>query len=260
MAEAGLSLCRDLGGSAALRAMVIDTEIGLLWQLGRKEEVRERISELSRSGGGGALGLAIRFRQAQISRLDGEFERAEQLLRALLADMRGQEGSDAGLAAMRSELAELDLLRGEPAEALEGYRLARELHETSGRLGLAYGAEGGRVRAAVAAGVDVLDQDLERGLTYATDRGLRALAIELRLALGVLLAQRGSGEGEAVLRATISAASSAKMRFTAGRARLELASRCELSAEARRGELEQAAAELEGHVPLRRLALAELSR
>jgi tetratricopeptide (TPR) repeat protein len=258
--EEGLTCCRSITkGPPALRAMAIDTEIGLLWQGGRKAAVRERVAALvelerllPRAGA-----FAARFRTAQLLRADGELGQAEAQFLALIEELRGREGSDAGIAAIRSELAETDLLRGETAAAIEGFGRSRELHETAGRQGLAFRAEGGRVRAAVQAGLDILCP-LDEGLAFAADRSLRVLELELRVVLGTLLAFRGASEAVSVLRAAIQTASGAGMRMLAGRARYELATRTPLPPEQRQRELEQALSELEDHVPLSRLVQGRL--
>ena len=255
-AEEGLAACQAVcEGPKALLAMAIDTEIGLLWQVGRKAAIRQRLARLIQLEG--SQGFAVRFRQAQLERTDGELAQADERLLALSEELRGKEGSDAGIAAIRSELAENHLLRGECAAALEDFGRARELHEASGRKGLAFRAEGGRVRAAVQAGLDILDVSLEEGLAYASDRNLHALALELRIALGILLAARGQPQASEVLRAAIQTASASGARLAAGRARLELATRTPLSPEARRSELSLAAQELEDHTPLRQRAVSE---
>jgi tetratricopeptide (TPR) repeat protein len=260
--EEGLACCRSITkGPPALRAMALDTEIGLLWLGGRKVTIRERLVALvelerllPREGT-----IAARFRTAQLLRADGELLQAEAQFLALIEELRGREGSDAGIAAIRSELAENDLLRGETESAIEGFGRARELHATAGRQGLAFRAEGGRVRAAVQAGLDILCASLDEGLVFATDRSLRSLELELRVALGTLLAFRGASEASSVLKAAIQSASGAGMRLLAGRARLELATRTPLPPEQRQRELEHARSELEDHLPLSQLAARALA-
>lgn len=168
--------------------MWLDTRIGLAWQACRKPRVRALHGLLVACEP--APGIAWRFRQGQLLCSDGALEAADGCLNEVIAHLRGQEGSEAGIAAARTELAEIDLLGGHPGRALDAFEKATALHEASGRRSLAYRSEAGRVRAAVEAGLDALTTGVEEGLVYARDRNLGPMAVDLRIALGTALADR----------------------------------------------------------------------
>ncbi|MEQ1569678.1 MAG: hypothetical protein ABMA64_28845 [Myxococcota bacterium] len=237
----------------ATDAMSIDTRIGLLWQCGRKDRIRAEVEALTRAPN---AGLAVAFRRAQLARMDGDLDQAERWATVVIDQLGHRPGAESGVAAARTEIAEVELLRGRPQPAIDAYERGWELHLAAGRRSLALRAEAGRVRAAVEAGLDVLPARVEEGLGFARDRGLVVLAIDLQIALGAALADRQPTRAVEVLEVAIASADRLGSRLQAGRARLMLGSRIEGRAAQRRRWLARAAADLEDHVPLRQRASA----
>lgn len=249
-----LAAVADLAPSeASWRAMVVDTRIGLLWQVGRKEQVRTELAALQAAEGPG--GIASGFREGQVLRADGDLAGAGGRFTALVERLRALPGAEVGVGAAEAELADLAVLRGEPSAAVPVYAAARERFAAVGRRSLALRAEAGRVRAALEAGEPVATAELEDGARYALDRGLVALELELRLARGA--ADPDPERGAELLRGVEAAADRSGARLEAGRARLLRGARMAAGPE-RTTVLERAAADLEDHVPLRDRALAAL--
>jgi thioredoxin-like negative regulator of GroEL len=220
----------------------VDTRIGLLWQVGRKEQVRPLVDALGEQ-------LAGAFRRGQLLRMDGALDEAERCWAAVVEALADRPGAEAGVAAARTELAEIEVLRGRPALAVPVYEEGRALHEAAGRVALALRSEAGRARAATEAGIAVLPTELERGIAYARERGLAPLEVDLRIALGTASSDPGRARTE--LRTAEALAEALGQRLQRGRARLALATRDRDPALAA-----LAAEDLEDHVPLRARALA----
>lgn len=255
----GLALCQSLHDwQGPARPMMLDTWIGLTWQVGRKPDVHGLLDQLRDVEPEPAI--AHRFRRGQLLRSDGALDAASGCLVEVIDLLRGRDGAEAGMAAARTELAEIDVLRGRPSAALDAFEKAAALHEAAGRRSLAYRSEAGRVRAAVEAGLDVLPTGIEEGLGYARDRNLIAMAVGLRIALGMALAARDPVGAAEILTAAIHGAEQIGSRLEAGRARYELATRTPMSEDRRRSLLETAVDELADHVPLRDRAVHAIRR
>jgi tetratricopeptide (TPR) repeat protein len=231
-----------------LRAVVLDTRVGLELGFGRKRDVRPRVDELEAAEG--PAGIARWFRRGQLRRLDGDLDGAEACFREVSTRLRGREGADAGLAAARTEVAEVEVLRGRTAPAVEAYERGRALHETAGRRSLAYRCEAGRVRAMVEGGVAPLPSLLAEGIDFAIARGLVMLEADLRIARGMAVAAADPQAAAADLRRAAEASERAGARLSAGRAWLQLGTRIPLEPERRREALERAVERLEDHAPL----------
>lgn len=256
-AEAGLRHARRAeAAGGALAAVALDTRLGLVLGFRRKAEARPLLDALAAAEG--PDGLATGFRTGQIQRLDGRLAESRATFEAVAERLRGREGAESGLAAARSELAELDLLEGEPAAAVETHERARRLHELAGRRSLAYRSEAGRVRAMVEAGLVPLPGLLAEGVAFARDRGLVMLALDLRLALGTARAAEDPAGAERELADAAREADRLGARLHAGRARLELGRRVLGPGSRRRKVLERARDELADHVPLRERAESAL--
>jgi hypothetical protein len=91
---------------SVIRGLALDTLISVLQALGRKEEARAALAELS-SMEGGQLPTAAAFRQGQLHRLDGRLTDAEVSLARVFDALGDLPGALAGLGAARGELGQL---------------------------------------------------------------------------------------------------------------------------------------------------------
>ena len=198
------------GGDVAL-----DGCIGLLIAMGRRDEVRPLFERLQSP-------LARDFRTAQILGMQGDIEGALAVIERVEGELRGREEAEAGLAAAISAGAELALLDGRPADALEAYGEAVALHRLAGRRSLAWLCEAGRVRALVEVGATPMWGELDAGIAVASDRKHIALRVPLQLARAVALQELRPREAARELEAVAANAKERGLVLLEGRARLEL--------------------------------------
>jgi hypothetical protein len=152
-------------------------------------------------------------------------------------------------AAAEGELAEVALLRGEIADAMALVDVAKEHFSDAGRRALTWRVEAGRVRAAVAGGVQPLVRELDDGITFAQAREMRVLEVDLRVARAVATAATDAASSKKDFEAAISVADGTGHRWRAGRARVERARRLRGSDVERLASLKQADEQLAGLAP-----------
>lgn len=249
------ALARTLGRDALAvaegpaRAVVLDTLVSTELGFGRKAAARDAAEALAEVD---ASGLAHAYRAAQLARLDGDLASSRTGFEALARALEAHPGTEAGLAAVWMELAELSVLEGDPAAALPPFETGRRLHLEAGRRSMAWRCEAGRVRAAAEAGLASVSPLLETGLRVAAERGLRALALDLRLARGSGRAVGGDASGAADdLRAAAAEAEALGARLRAGRALWQLLAHDLLRPGERPAARRDALERLADHVPLR---------
>jgi hypothetical protein len=243
-------------GARPLPAPWLDTRIGLLVALGRKEGARVHAAALDRDGSPEAK-LAQRFRAAQFQVLDGDLTKARSAWRKLAASLQAEDGAQAGVAAALDALAEVAMLQGEEREALDHFAAAAAAARSAGRAALAWGAEAGQVEAQVALGVQPLSARLDEGVAWAEDRSMMPLASRLRMARGLARVEREPGRAEEDLAAASDMAMASNLPLLVGRAALTRALRLPVRDEERRNLLDTASIALVSHVPLAaRAALA----
>jgi tetratricopeptide (TPR) repeat protein len=202
------------------RPAAVDTLVGLLQGYGRKVDQRPLVDELAER-----LGLsspACLFRRGQLCRLDGDLDGACQAFDEVQR-LDGVPGAAAGSAAAQMELAEVGLLRGETAGAVEAFEAGRRLHEQAGRVSLMWRCEVGRVRASVAAGLTVIAPGLAAAQRWARERGLALLDLDLEQALALQEVGRDAGRARSGLERAYEGAMAIGAAPRAGRARLLLA-------------------------------------
>lgn len=256
--EAGEDLLESVAAEQAgrrLPASFVDTRVGLLIQLGRKEAARVLLANLEPADGDEHRARA--FRQAQLHALDGALHRARRVWRGLLADLRAEGDDAAGRAVSALGLAEVELLRGEDREALDLFEVATVAARAAGRESLCWQAEAGRVRAMVALGIEPLPGLLDRGLEWAGDRDLRPLEARLRMARAMACAGRHPDAAADDLQVAMDLAMQTGQPLLVGRAAFERAVRLPGTDAERQTLLETAAMAVVSHVPLAaRVALA----
>lgn len=246
--DEGIDRCeraRD-AASGPMLAVVLDTLAGLLLAHRSKAAARVVVEALCALPGDAEVAAA--FRRAQLLRLDGDLRGARAEAQRVVGRLQGRPNAESGLAAARTELAELDLLEGRPLVAFGACEAARREHEEAGRHGLALRAEAARVRAAVEAGLVVFPGPLQQGARFAEERGLHVLQLDLRMAAGAAMAAREPDEARRTLSAAVRQAEALGLRLHAGRARCLLLPL--LDGEERRRVHEQALLDLADHVPL----------
>ncbi|MCB9683589.1 MAG: hypothetical protein H6735_00950 [Alphaproteobacteria bacterium] len=246
--DEGIDRCeraRD-AASGPMLAMVLDTLAGLLLAYRSKAEARSVVEALSAIPGDAEVAAA--FRRAQLLRMDGDLGGARAEARRVVQLLTGRPNAESGLAAARTELAELDLLEGRPLVALGACEEARREHEEAGRRGLALRAEAARVRAAVEGGLEVFPGPLQQGARFAEERGLHVLQLDLRLAAGAAMSRRDPDGARLALQSVVRQAEALGSRLHAGRARLQLLPL--LDGEERVRVREQARIDLADHLPL----------
>lgn len=160
------------------------------------------------------------FRQAALARLDGQLDRADALLERVLRESPKAPEWRGPRAAAVMERAELALLQGDTAAAVQGFSASLELWAAVGRRAGAFRAEAGRLRARVEAGDTVLPTVLDNPLAYASQRGLRILEAELLLAQGMALATTDRSAARRALDRATELAEHAGALFLEGRCRL----------------------------------------
>jgi tetratricopeptide (TPR) repeat protein len=203
----------------AARSLLLDGQIGLLLAAGQKEEARRALAELKRVAPAGAA-PALLYRQASLDRLDGRLEAARAAHLGLLAQI-GAHGAWLGpRAGAHHDLAELDLLEGRLAEALSGFQEASRCWTEAGRQAGAFRAEAGVVRAQLARGAAVVSGALSGPLSYAAERQMPLLEVELLLARGPARHRAHQSGAEADLDRAVSLCEAAGAVLLEGRARL----------------------------------------
>jgi len=253
------SIVADAGG-AELQPVFVDTRIGALISLGRKEAARVLLAGLRERGvASGPASHAIRARTAQLLVLDGELVRARQEWRRLSSALTtdAETNGPAARAAVLAGLGEVDLLLGEERRALDQFEDAAECWREAGRESLVWATEAARVRAMVALGVTPFPGLLTRGLDFARERGLRPLEAALLLARGLAQAGNDAAEAEQDLDAAMELAMVCGLPVLVGRAAFARAGRLPIVDTQRQHLLDSAAMASVSHVPLAaRVALA----
>lgn len=125
------------------------------------------------------------FREAELRVQQARLPEAKRAL----AEARAAVGTAEALGGLRASLheaqAELHLVEGAHEAAIRSFQQARaEWSRAHRRPGL-FRAAAGEVRARAAAGQLSMDAEVDRGLDYARQRGLRLLEAELLLARGI---------------------------------------------------------------------------
>lgn len=181
---------------ASGRAILLDVRLGLRLALGQVEAARADLAELDRLDVPGG-NISRVFRQAQLDRLDGLLERADQGFKAALAglsDIRGPQGVAAGpMAAAMGERGELALLcaalgQGAPEDALVHLEGAVAGWRAAGRAGPERRAQSWVLRARAAMGDAVLAEPILEWAEGADERGMPLLAADLRVSWAIAAA------------------------------------------------------------------------
>lgn len=239
--------------SGRARYLALDTLASVLQAQGQKEAARRVVADLAE--GEGPNGIAARFREGQLARLDGRLVDGARHQAWVIDALEGVDGGNVGRAAARAELAELALLRGDVSEAVAFFDDAVRAHDEAGRASLAARAAAGRVRAAVEAGLRVLPGALDEALATAEARGMVVAETDLCIARGMARSEKDTASAARDLDRAAELADRVGMPFRAGRARLERATRVPASAEHRLALLDRALAQLDGSAPLAARAL-----
>jgi len=247
-AEAACRRVLEVGSAPLVRGLALDTLISMLQAMGRKEEARVALEELS-SMAGGQLPIAAAFRQSQLHRLDGRLEEAEGSLAVVFEALHDRPEALAGFAAARGELAEVALLRGKHADAIALFEEASEGQRSSGRASLDLRARAGRIRAMVEAGIQPLPGSLDEGIALAVARGMAVLEVDLRIARGMERSTSDTAGAARDLDRAMGEADRIGALIRAGRARLERATRVPASCAHRVELLAHAAEQLAGAIP-----------
>ncbi|TVQ94127.1 MAG: hypothetical protein EA397_03185 [Deltaproteobacteria bacterium] len=238
----------------SMPAAFLDTRIGILISLGRKEAARIQLQALSSTGPSGLL--AADYRRTLLYLLDGDLARARQCSRKQLSALQ-RDGDPAAVASGLMVLAQCELYLGAEREALARYQAAANAWREAGREALAWHAEAGAVRATLALGVHPLPGLLDAGITFAKERDLVVLGIRLRIARGIALAEHAPGRAYLDLQQAMEDAMAAGLPLLVGQAAYERAVRLEPSETEQQHLLDTASMALVSHVPLAaRVALA----
>jgi hypothetical protein len=148
------------------------------------------------------------------------------------------------------ERAEIGMLQGRTAGAVEAFSTARMLHETAGRRSLAWRCEVGRVRASVRVGLEPVAPGLDGARSWARSRGLDLLAVDLRTAAGLAQVARDPAAARDHLLAAAAEARAMGCRARVGRIHLHLLSYVPAEASVQRAWGEAAREGLADNVPL----------
>lgn len=249
--EQAEELCREALEQAPygpVHGLALDTLVGVFQATGQKDRARPLVQSLEATGLTN-LRTASQFRAGQLHRMDGELDQAETCFHAVVEALADRPEAASGVAAARGELAELALLRGEIAEAVDFFENAEAEHRRMGRRALSYRCEAGRIRATVEGGLQPLHPRLDEGLAFAEARGMPVLEVDLRIARG--MARAGSDPAGATQDLGRAAADADQLGLVlrSGRARYERASRVEAPAADRIELLEEALEQLADAVP-----------
>lgn len=235
------------------RTLALDTLVGLALTRGAVEEARELLDRVAALGlPAGELSRA--FRGAQIDRLDGLAQRAEEAWLALAAQLSRMPNTAGPEGATWAELGELDVLRAAFApdptpylhRAVERFERSSGAWTKAGRRAGLFRAEAWIARAKALLGETVVAPGVDRAIDFARERGLPLLEADLRACRAV--AKRDADE---LLHAIDLCAEAPLAR---GRARVL---RAELGGAA---DLEAALAELRGDGPWAARAQRALGR
>lgn len=234
----------------------LDTRIGVLLALGRKEAARVLLASLSTRKEPDAV-LAAKVRETQIRALDGELSRARGAWRRMVVTLYNDPATRAGAGAALAGLAEVELLLGETRSALERFEESARAWREVGRRSLAWQAEARRVGAMVTIGVQPMPGMLDSAFAFAEDRGMKPLLARLHLARGVGQAGNDPDRAEEDLAVATELAMQMGLPLLVGRTAYERAMRLPGSDQQRLNLLDTAAMALVSHVPLAaRVALA----
>ncbi len=250
--DAARQLCEDalalVEGDSRVREMAMDSLVGVLLGYPDKEGARPLVEELAQTDGDS--GLAGRFRQGQLARLDGDLGVAFDCYGEVIQAFGERPEAAAGIAAARSEQAEIHVLQGNTAPAVEAFEAGMALHREAGRRALMYRSEAGRVRAMTEAGVAVLTDGLDAGVQFALERKMPLLEADLRIARGMAVAGADSARAILDFDEAIAIAERSQSALRAGRARYEHAVRVPCAPEKRADLLTRAAKDLAASAPL----------
>ena len=226
----------------------MDSMVGVLLGYPDKESARPLALALSHTEGDSRY--AGLFRLGQLARLDGELDRALVCFEQVAAAFADRPEAAAGVAAARSEQAEVHLLRGDTRPAVEAYEAGMALHKQAGRQALMFRSDAGRTRAMTEAGVAVLTDGLTIGVSFAIARKMALLEVDLRIARGMATAASDAARAQADLEAAIRIADRCQSRMRAGRARYEAATRLAISDLTKRKFLSLAEGDVAASAPL----------
>lgn len=235
------------------RVLLLDTRIGLSLAAGRVASARADLVALERCREA-ISGPTLLYRKGQIDRHDGRLAQAVDAFAACAALVRGDRRFDGPLGATLQELGELALYRGDLDDAVALLEEAGEAWHRARRRSGVLRVEALRMQVLAAGRLDLLPTCLDRSVAFATDRELRVLEGELRLACGVCLRQRDPGRSQQQLHRALDLFRAMGLPHLAGRARLALQGR-----EASVRELELALAELKEDRPWRVEVLVALA-
>jgi hypothetical protein len=239
-----------------VRAVLLDTRIGLHLAAGRIRDARTDLTALRRVGEIDAE-AAILFREGQVDRVEGRFGEATESLASAVVRIQGEPRFDGPLGAILLELAEVAVFREDFDDATSLLDEAEAAWCRARRRSGVFRTEAARMRLAACMGTgDLVTTNLERAITFAAQRELRLLEAELRLARGLCLLPRDQREAVIQLDRVMELAFAAGAPHLAGQARLALHDRPDGSVE----ELELACGELMETPPWRSRAFLAIAR
>jgi len=188
--DVALDLVQEVeGADDGARAVLLDVRLGLEVALGQVDRARADLDALDALEIPGAT-IARVFRQAQVDRLEGLLERADQGFAAAAKALAGMDGAAGPRAAALGERGELALLcaalgHGEALDAVPALEAALDAWRAAGREGPALRAEAWLLRARRLAGQVVLVDPLRGWIAGAAERGLPLLAADLQVSYAV---------------------------------------------------------------------------
>jgi hypothetical protein len=221
--QRALSLCIQAAEEPDCEALAVDTMSGLVQTWGARAALADLVQRLSVLD---KTGLAYRFRQAQLHRLNGQLDNSRAGFEALTSDLSALPGATVAVAATKAELASVALLQGRFEDAIGAYEAGLLEHEAAGRRTLAWRCESGRVHSLVAVGSRPLAGRLNAGIQFADQRGLVVLGVDLRIARGLATSSGDTAMAAADLRFARETSTALGMAFRAGRAGLAWVERC----------------------------------
>ena len=167
--------------SGTLRAVAIDTLLGVFLATGNAEGFEAWLDHLEDTPSDHTA-IATRFRRGQQLRIQGSLNEAAVSFAYTIESLSDAPGAQGARAAARFARAEIALLQGDYANALEQYEQAKTDWVAVGRKGAVYRAEAGRLHALLLqATTGVLPTTLDDAITFAWGRGLALLEAELRV-------------------------------------------------------------------------------